>query len=302
MTEPLYIGIDIGGTKIASVLATRDGRTVATHHSWTNAADGAGAVIDRVADHVRTLSRDAGSAIRGIGIGCPGILDAPRGIIRRAVNLQWLDVALADELRQRIGDALPIRIEKDANAAAVGEVQFGAGKGCRDFALLTIGTGFGAGLIVDGQPVRGAAFAGGDLGHLSLDPSGRLCACGGVGCAETVLSGSGLLSLAQGRGSWKEPSDILTAARNGDETAKEIAVIASEWLGHVMSIVATMLDPARIALGGGLGSAGADLFLPIARQTMDRRMSPGLPRPTVVQSTLESSALGAAAVAIAADV
>jgi glucokinase len=304
------IGIDLGATKIAAVLINSAGEILSERHCLTQPAQGAQAVADRISKLVHQLLEAAPTLPAGIGIGSPGRIDPQRGIVYEAVNLGWDAVDLPDLLRQRIAEPLPLRIEKDTNANAIGEMCFGAAQGMADFVYLGIGSGLGAGLVANGQLIRGAQGIAADLGHYSLDPEGLPCACGLRGCAETLLSGPGLLRCVRRRLSAGDnpsrlvdspeltPHEILSAARAGDRLAQAALFELGEALGEVAAICAATLNPAVLVIGGGLGSAAYDLLLAPARAEFARRVPSARCQALEWRpSRLKSSAIGAACLA-----
>jgi glucokinase len=300
------IGVDIGGTKIAFALVRDDGQVTATHQLATGAADGVGAVIDRIAQGVEVLLARAGGPVDGIGMGCPGLVNPTDGIVHAAVNLHWVDVLLCAELRRRLSVDVPLVLHKDTNAGALGELYFGAARGCRDFVYIAIGTGLGAGAVTGGQLILGANYFATDIGHISLDPEGRLCSCGLHGCIERYLSGLGLAAgVREHRGRYpqsslaqvEEPatSAILDAARDGDPLAGLVIQEAGEWLGKMLAYCGVMLNPALVVIGGGLGHAMLDLIQARAEHEFHRRvLKPIYEHVRIVPSQIASSAVGAA--------
>ena len=308
--NPLAVGVDIGGTKIDLVLLDSSGVVHAEHRLPTLAAEGSAAVLDRVADGITRLLHDAPGPVSGIGIGCPGHVDPVSGVVRTAVNLGWSEVALRHEIQDRLQLDRPIACDNDVNAAALGEYYFGAARGCGDLVYLAVGTGLGAGALVNGHIVVGAGASAMEVGHLSFDPGGRLCRCGQRGCAETVVSGVGLVAGAkEHRPDYPSttlppdaaPGDILTAARAGDALACAVMDEAAIMLGQIMACCASLFDPATLVIGGGLGMAAADLLIDPAQDAMRQRVLPNLAASIrVVRSGLERIALGAACLAFEA--
>lgn len=311
MNDSLVIGVDLGGTKIASALVDHNGGVLATRNAPTDVASGTRAVLDRIAGEINALAGEAEGRVIGVGIGSPGLVNADAGVVMEAVNLKWDRVELASEVRRRLKNDVLVSIEKDANAGVLGELYFGAGRDCTDLVLLTIGTGFGAGFIAGGRLISGAHWAASDLGHLSLDPTGRPCPCGAKGCIETTLSGSGLLAVARelhagGRypthlgdpAGWN-PRQVLTAARAGDPLATAVLDEQARVLAVAVAICAVALDPQTIIVGGGLGEAAFDLLLPRTREHLGGHLTPNRKKPQIVPSRVQSSAVGAAAIALA---
>ncbi len=302
----IAIGIDIGGTKIAFVAADRDGHVLATHTEPTLAAEGIDPVIERIAHgiaQVRVQVR-GDHPLAGVGIGVPGaVLD---GVAQNAVNLGWRDVPLVANVRAAIDGDVPVIAQNDVKVISIAEMIFGAARGVRDFVYLAIGTGLGGGAVSGGQLVSGVNGFAMELGHISLDPNGRLCNCGNRGCVEMYVSGKGFVtganvhlpdypqsSLASGEITTRA---ILDAARKGDPLALRVIDEAVDALGTAMAWSAAVLDPALIVLGGGLGHAASDLLYARATAVMNARLIPDLrDRIDVQPSQIESSALGAAA-------
>lgn len=306
-TEKFAIGIDIGGTKIASVLLSEKGNLIDSSQVLTLASEGTGAVFDKVADQVLDLARQKPGAVVGVGIGSPGKVDSSRGVVQDAVNLGWSEVNLAEEISSRIGGDLQVWIQKDANLNALGEYYFGACQGCTDFIYIGVGSGLGAGILSNGHLITGSDWYAADIGHLSIDPEGPLCLCGGRGCTELVASGPGLVRVTRQRladSSTRSilsdtaeltPSDVLAAACEGDVLALEALDEVGRALGIVMSACAVILNPSRFVIGGGLGLAGFDFIVPAIREEMVRRTLPShRGKMEIVRSRVESPAIGSA--------
>jgi glucokinase len=310
MPNSLAIGIDLGATKIATALVPRNGQVIAARQIATEAAAGFDAVVDRIAKQIELLLAEAPGPIAGIGIGSPGQIDLNSGVVRDAVNLGWTTVPLISSLQTRLRTTLPIWIQKDTNAGALGEYFFGAARDCPNFVYLTIGSGLGSGAMVNGQLIDGATN-GSDLGHWAIDPmQGRWCSCGLRGCAETVVSGPGLLAvvrevgLAQTTrsGWWDQPglttNAVINAAHAHDPVAHAAFDRMAEWLGIIMAACVAVLNPAKFVLGGGLGLAAFEWLMPGAQRELQRRVLPkGYAQVAIAQSELESSAVGAACLA-----
>jgi len=305
--ENFAIGIDIGATKIASVLLSARGELVDSAQMLTLAEDGAPTVFNRVADQILDFARQRPGAVVGVGMGSPGKVDSRDGIVYDAVNLGWKEVHLVEEISKRIGPELPIWIQKDTNLNALGEYYFGACQGCDDFVYVGVGSGLGAGIICNGHLITGGDWYAADVGHLSVNPEGPLCVCGGHGCAELVASGPGLLRVTRqylANASVEStltnqieltPADVLAAASAGDTLALKAFWEVGHVLGIVMSACTVILNPSRFVIGGGLGLAGFDFIVPTIREEMIRRTLPNHRGPMdIVPSRVESPAIGAA--------
>ena len=309
--ETFAIGIDIGATKIASVILSETGEPVDTSQMLTLPDEGMKAVFDKVAEQILDLERQKPGAVLGVGIGSPGKVDSSRGIVYDAVNLGWKEVNIVEEISSRIGlpaNAMPIWIQKDTNLNALGEYYFGACQDCKDFIYIGVGSGLGAGIISNGHLITGSDWYAADVGHLSIDPDGPLCVCGGRGCAELAASGPGLVRVTQqllasssARSILSDhlreltPADVLAAAGEGDPLALNALTEVGRVLGIVMSACTVILNPARFVIGGGLGSAGFDFILPTIREEINRRTIPNhRSQMDITRSRVESPAIGAA--------
>jgi glucokinase len=314
-TSSLAIGVDVGATKIASALVAADGRVLAQCQQPTAAQNGPAPVLDRIANQIEDLVSAASSShersipaphLLGVGIGTPGQVNPQTGVVRNAVNLGWERVELVAEIRRRMSSDLPVWLQKDANASALGEYYFGAARNYQDFVYLGIGSGLGAGVLSGGRLVTGSNWNAAELGHLSLDPQGLPCNCGLRGCAETVISGPGLLAVVQRRLSLADqetnlvsgnidPHNVVAAARAGDELALASLAEVGSYLGRIMAACTAVLNPALFVLGGGLGLAAYEWLAPAALEELKRRvLATSYQSVRIAPSKLESSAVGAA--------
>ncbi|MEV6035215.1 ROK family glucokinase [Nonomuraea sp. NPDC052116] len=278
----LTIGVDIGGTKVAAGVVDDKG-VIVEHTLRPTAADRPDLVAETVADVVRELS--AGRQIEAVGVGAAGFVDETRSMVRFAPNLAWREEPLQKKIGGLVG--LPVVVENDANAMAWGESRFGAGRGQSFVVCITLGTGIGGGLVVDGALYRGRWGMGAEFGHMQVLPGGRQCGCGNVGCWEQYASGQALvkdareiaedhpeqakilLGLAGGK---IEGEEITEAARLGDEASLAAFASLAEWLGQGMADLASVLDPGCFIVGGGVSRA-ADLFIDRARQAFAEKLT-----------------------------
>ncbi|GAC1324983.1 MAG: ROK family glucokinase [Mycobacteriales bacterium] len=271
----LTIGVDVGGTKVASGVVDDDGRILARLQRPTpsTSAQDTAAVI---ADLVESLRAD--HEVSAVGIGAAGFVDAARSTVLFAPNLAWRDEPLREEVADKVG--LPVVVENDANAMAWGEYRFGAGRGEGVMVAITVGTGIGGGIVLDGALFRGRWGIGAEVGHLRVVPDGRPCGCGNKGCWEQYASGRALtrearelatarpdyaarlLELGGGRPEGIDGPEITTAAKEGDPAAVECFAIIGRWLGQGMADLAAVLDPGRFVAGGGVIDAGELLLGP----------------------------------------
>ncbi|SFC05990.1 glucokinase [Nocardioides terrae] len=272
----LACGVDIGGTKILAGVVGDDGSIVEEVRVESPATD-----VDAITDAVSGLVADLATrhAFDNVGVGAAGYIDKQRSTVLFAPNIAWRDVNLRAELEQRTGKS--VVIENDANAAAWGEFTFGAGADIDDFLLVTVGTGVGGGLVLDGSLYRGAFGIGAEIGHMRVVPGGILCGCGNLGCYEMYASGTALVRMAReaaecGRadgllkraGGEVESIDgplVTTAAREGDLAALSLLGELGRWLGEGIASLTAVLDPAMVAIGGGVSEAD-ELLLEPARE------------------------------------
>jgi glucokinase len=309
MPKNFVIGVDLGGTKIAFAAVTQTGDILATHTLPTHAEQGADAVIKRIVDGIQYLSAELDDTPTAIGIGCPSPIDSANGILIHSANLGWRDFPLNATLNQSLPFDIPVYIENDVNAEALGELHFGAARGQQNFIYLAIGTGVGGCAVINGQVIGGTTFCAMEVGHISIDPAGRPCTCGRIGCVEMYVSGKAFHTAAQEylpdypRSSLTQiedfsTNDILQAARDGDSLALRIIDEGAEALGIVLAWCAMILNPPLCILSGGLGQAAADLLLDKAHAAFQKRAFPeAVQTLRIVHPQIETSALGAAALA-----
>jgi glucokinase len=282
MDGKLIIGVDIGGTKSAVVLATEKGE-IRQRRSEPTQPDLRGPleVLERLAAMARellTAENVPSGAVQGVGVSCGGPLDTKTGVVYAPPNLPgWEGVPVKQFFEKAL--ALPVRIENDANATALAEWRFGAGKGTRNFVFLTMGTGIGGGVIIDGRLAHGANDLAGEIGHQTILMNGPLCGCGKRGCLEALASGPAIarlaresalygrhrrvLTLAGGRPADITAHHIVEAAKEGDPFAIQILEEAGTYMGVGIANVMQMLNPECIALGTIAVHAGDLIMKPI---------------------------------------
>lgn len=307
MSDQLAIGVDIGGTKIAFALVDAAGNVLQEQRVLTNPDDGTSAVLDRITEGIRQLILEGGQRVIGIGIGCPGIIDPEGGVVRNAVNLKWENVSLRDGIQRRLRSKLPIYLHRDGNALTIGEWMFGAAKNTQDYVLLAIGTGLGMGAISGGRLLLGTRALALEMGHMTINPQGRLCACGLKGCPEMSASGMGLMAAAREYLPLYPASslhhindlntgDIITAAQQSDPMALRIVDEAADMIAYVMTMCSVALTPELYVIGGGLGTALYPFMEPNLIARVRQRTLPTL-HDTLkfVPAQISSTAVGAAA-------
>lgn len=266
------LGIDLGGTKSAALVAAEDGTLLGRVVAPTPAHGDALELFQFLTELARRVLHENPGPVAGCGISAGAPTDSARGLVFAAPNLPgWGDDGFP--LAECLGDALgpiPVRVENDADATAMAEHRYGAGRGTRTMAFLTIGTGVGSGLILDGRLHRGRIGAGGEIGHIAVEPqNGRSCPCGLTGCLEAYASGPSVLRIALERG-YRGPTDgvsLANAARAGDPHARFAFDQAAEMLGRGLATMTMLLNPERIVLGTLAVHAG-DLLLDRIRDTV----------------------------------
>jgi len=306
MAAELTIGLDIGGTKLAFVVADRQGIIQASQTLPTQSQQGAEVLLDRIATELNRYLTDYAD-IRGIGIGLPGPVEAERGIALHAANLGWRNLAIRAELRQRLRRDLPIYVENDVNAGAIGEGLFGIAQGLSDYVYLTIGTGFGGAVMLRQSLLRGASHSEMELGHVSLDPlQGRPCSCGQRGCLEMSISGKGLVASAgQHHAAFPETAlpaaaistrAILELAKQEDPLALHVLDEAATALGIACAWCASLFNPRLIILSGGLIYAAYPFIEKKMRAALQARCLPLNHQALEIKlAQLRDAALGASA-------
>jgi len=279
------VGLDIGGTKINGGVVDSDGNVIARARRETPAQD-ADAIAHEAADLIRELSKDRD--VVAAGVACAGFIDKSGATVLFAPNLAWRDEPLKQRL-ESIAD-IPVIIENDANAAAWGEFTHGVGRDADDMVLVTVGTGIGGGVVVDGRLLRGAWGVAAELGHLRVVPDGIRCGCGNRGCWEQYASGNALVREARELVVSGTPlaarladlcghdaaalkgADVTRAAMEGDPAALELLTDLGTWIGEGAASVAAVLDPELIVIGGGVADAG-DLLLDPSRAAFRRQLT-----------------------------
>jgi glucokinase len=305
------IGVDLGGTKMLLGVLDADSRVL-----WESREASTGQTEEELVDLLVREVNEARAARPGaaaVGLGIPATIDHGRGIAISAVNLPLDDVPIRDLLAERTG--LPVFVDNDANVAALAEHLYGAAKGAGNAVMLTIGTGIGGGLIIDGEVYRGSTGAGAELGHTVIAMDGPPCQgnCPGRGCVETLASGTAIgregLAAAEresdsvlGRmladGEAIDGRAVTEAALNGDPTARAVFDLVGRRLGVALTSFANIFEPEAIVIGGGVIAAG-DLLLDPARRELEARALPPMNRTPVRAAELGSDAgmIGAAAMA-----
>jgi glucokinase len=249
------IGVDLGGTKILAGVVSRDGNVVRRHERPTP-QDSQEHVLAELEAAVAELVDES---VVGVGFGAPSPIDQARGVVVRCVNLPLEDAPLRQRMQERFG--LPVGLDNDANAAAIGEWRAGAGRGADDLVMLTLGTGVGGGVIVGGRPFRGWNGTGAELGHVVIVDDGRPCqgGCTGRGHLEAYVSGSAATEAArEAFGPAADAHRLVRLANEGDAKAKELLAELGRYLGSGIGSFVNVFGPQLVVLGGGFGVAAFD--------------------------------------------
>jgi glucokinase len=261
------IGVDLGGTKILAGIVSPDGSIVRRHERATP-QDSQEHVLAELEAAVAELLDES---IEAVGFGVPSPIDQVRGVVVRCVNVPLEDAPLRDRMHERFG--IPVGLDNDANAAAIGEWRAGAGRGEDDVLMLTLGTGVGGGVISGAKPFRGRNGEGAELGHVVIVHDGRPCqgACTGRGHLETYVSGSAATAAAQGVfGPAVDAHRLVRLANEGDPPAKELLAEVGRYLGSGLGSFVNVFGPRLVILGGGFGVAAYDHLLGPAEEVMSR--------------------------------
>ena len=309
-SDPLYVGADLGGTKISAVLANERGQVLRRDYRSTDAGSGPQAVVARLVEAIRAAM--GADPIVAVGIGSAGLCTRD-GVISTSPNLPgWKDVPLRDLVQRELGIAT--YLGNDANVAALGEHYFGAGRGVRNLVYVTVSTGIGGGVIVDGRLMTGASGTAGEIGHMVIDPDGPQCPCGQRGCWEALASGTAIARAAAARLSAGADSPDLSgdsaltptavgvaaAARAGDSLAQDVLRQASYYLGVGLVNLVHIFNPELIILGGGVSQIGESLIGPARAYVAEHAFAVPAKAVRIVTAALgqDSGPLGAVALVI----
>ncbi len=290
------VGIDLGGTNIVAGCVAEDGSTLAGVRSVpTGAESGPDAVIGRIIATAKESIAEARAAdptleLVGVGVGSPGPLNTRTGVVLLTPNLGWVNMPL----RQRLQDGLGLRtaLDNDANCAVLGEWWRGAARGTRNAVGITIGTGIGGGIIIDGRLYHGASDIAGEIGHMTIDANGRRCKCGNYGCVEAYASGpnialraveaiesgqaSSLPSYVNGDLHRLTAQTVYEAAQSGDDLAQEVVRDTARFLGAAVGSLINIFNPEAVVIVGGVTLAGESLFEPLRREVSRRAFKPAV--------------------------
>ncbi len=270
----MLVGVDLGGTNIKAGLVDDTGLLIEKLSIPTETHLGK----DRVIENICAAAREAANSIKwedicAVGVGSPGPLNHRTGVVITSPNLpEWENVPLADEVAAKLG--VKTFVENDANAACWGEYWIGAGKDCGSMVLLTLGTGIGSGIILDGRLWRGSTGSGAEMGHMVIDLDGEECACGNRGCLEAYASAPATVRRflrMKGNTSGEVTADMIyREASAGDVTARKALEETGRYLGVAVANIANVLNPEIVLFSGGLAGA-ADILIPVIREEISRR-------------------------------
>ncbi|MBI4436423.1 MAG: ROK family protein [Candidatus Omnitrophica bacterium] len=281
MRKEISLGVDFGGTRIKIALVDSKGRilhraAVAVRRSWPRKKL-FGVLVQTIENFLNTHTPSKKSLL-GVGMGLPGLIDFKRGFVHRFINVRgFRNLPLASMLRRRL--KLPVFIDNDVNLMTLGEATYGAARGFSQVVCMTLGTGVGGGLILNGELYRGSSLSAGEIGHVPVSRGGPLCACGHRGCFETYVGNRAIverarqriragectiaLDLVDGKVSRLTPEVLSRAAKRGDRLSLSIWKEVGEWIGIALAGVVNVYNPDRIVIGGGVSEAGSVLFRPV---------------------------------------
>ena len=263
-------GVDIGGTTVKLGLFDVEGNVLDKWEIPTRTENGGEKILPDIADSIREKMKQIDKDfVAGVGVGAPGPVDG-KGIVHRAVNLGWGTFSIKDTLEDLLN--MPVMAGNDANVAALGEMWMGGGQGYRDLVVVTLGTGVGGGIIIDGKMLTGATGAGGEIGHIHVnDEEEEVCGCGNKGCLEQYSSATGITRLANQllassdkdsvlRGGEVSAKTVFDAVKERDPLAVEVAEKFGKYLGDGLASIACVVNPEAIVIGGGVSKAGEILI------------------------------------------
>lgn len=315
MPGELIVGVDVGGSKINSILADSQGNIKARDLRDTRAKRGPDAVIERIIESISQVA--TGSDIAGIGVGAAGACDTVNGVITSSPNLpQWQDIPLRGIVQQEFD--CPVYLQNDATLAALGEHHFGGGRDVDHLIYVSVGTGIGGGIIINGKLYCGASGSAGEFGHMTIDVNGPSCPCGNTGCWETLASGTALareavkrirdgqktniLKFADGKVEKVSARRVHLAAQKGDRLANELIAQTGYYLGIGLVNLVDIFNPQLILIGGGLSRMGKLLLGPATSVVRERAFE--LPakavRIEIAHLGVDAEALGAVALVLTA--
>lgn len=314
IADPKLLGIDLGGTTTKFAIMKPQGEIQQRWSIQTDVLNDGNNIIPNIIDsinHHLQLYQMSAKQFQGIGIGTPGSVDYQTGTVDSAFNLNW-DRPMALKEQIELHTNIPVQVENDANVAALGERWLGAGKNSDNVAFVTLGTGVGGGIIINGQIIHGQGGSAGEIGHMTINPQGYRCTCGKKGCLETVASATGIVHVARDYAQeYAGDSELKASLDNGDDlTAKDVFDLAKQndplalkvtsavcdQLGLALSIVAVTINPQYIIIGGGVSNAG-DFLLQRVQGSYNRYVFSSVKKTTTLTLAtlgIEAGVIGAA--------
>ena len=299
MEQSRVIGVDVGGTKILAAVVSRDG-SLGVRLERPSDHSSQDALLAELDSLVEELHRAEPEAV-ALGFGVPSRIDQRSGHALKSVNIPLEGVDLRDRMREQHG--LPVALDNDANAAAIAEWQVGAARGARHVVMLTLGTGVGGGLILDGRPYRGATGSGAELGHIVLEPGGPPCGCGGHGHLESFAAGPAADRVARSLyGDGSDAHELVRRGRDGEPEAVEALAGIGRYLGSGIATFVNVFEPELVVVGGGFGDAGELLLGPAREVVAGEGLEPARDNVRIVEAELgvEAGVIGAGMVAFEA--
>ena len=300
MNNKLTLGIDLGGTQLRAAVLDAQGQILRRAAVATDVVGGPQKVVAQMVKLFSEVAVGLQNQITGAGVSSPGPLDLVNGRTSDLPTLPgWLEFPLRDTLAEKL--SMPVVLENDGVAAANGEWKFGSGRGLNNLVYVTVSTGIGGGVVVDGHLMHGRRGMAGHVGHMMIDPDGPICGCGGRGCLEGIASASNFSIAAQKHG-FSDGKHAVQLAREGNEKAKALVAKEAEWLGYGFASLLHLYSPDILIVGGGLSSA-LDLMMVGIRRQIDRYAMPAFRDIQVVPALLgdNSGLIGAADLAMKID-
>lgn len=299
------IGVDLGGTNIRVAAVSPSGAILRVERLKTGASEGYEAVIKRIVSAVIPVSEQMGSKPSAVGLAVPGAIDFAKGVVTWSPNFPgWSNVPAARDVSALLG--LPVVIENDGNAAAVGEGWIGSARGVGNFVMMTLGTGVGGGVVLDGRVWRGSTGMAGEIGHIPVREGGRMCGCGKHGCLETYASANGvartarerigeekarmLLEMVSGVPEKIDSGIMAQCAGKGDPFCLEIFEEAGRDLGKAMAVIALTLDVSHFVIGGGMAEALPYLLASMRKAALDHAYTLNEDKLVIVKAALGDDA------------
>ena len=289
------LAIDIGGTHFRTALFDELGRRLLVLEGDTDRVAGREWMLDQLASRCHDLMAQTDAPVKSCGVSFGGPVNFPNQSVTSVHSAGWEDFELGKWVEQKLG--IPCRLDNDANAGALGEYHFGAGKGAKSMVYITISTGIGSGIVYEGKLIRGKDNLAGEIGHIPVEDEGTICSCGGKGCLESVSSGAAIESRAR---EWADrrpertermvelsggpeitARGLMQAVAEGDQAANQILQETTHWLAHGVITIIRILNPDVIVLGGGVSQSG-QLLLDSLQTSLDHLRAPRLPYSTAI--------------------